>query len=96
MDTGAKLTFILADLLPAAIQPIHGGAVTLIRCPMQCIDCLSRITKPLFAARTFTLLPFGVEGAVSVEFAHETVLSLISFCLTYPLNITLAVKIPRM
>lgn len=82
MDTGAKLTFILADLMPAAIEPIHGCTVTLIRCPMQCIDCLSRITKPLLAAWTFTLLPFGVEGAVSVEFTHETFLSVISCYLT--------------
>ncbi|CAB4679673.1 unannotated protein [freshwater metagenome] len=77
MDTGAKLTFILADLLPAAIHPIHGGAVTMIGCSMQCIDCLSRITEPLLAAGTLTLLPFGVEGALSVEFTHETFLSVI-------------------
>jgi hypothetical protein len=60
MDTGAKLTFVFADLLPAAIQPIDGCAGTLIRCPVQCFNCLSRLAKPLLAAWTFTLLPFGV------------------------------------
>jgi hypothetical protein len=78
MNTRAKLTFVLADLLPAAIRPTHGRAVTLIRCSVQSINSLSRITKPPLAAWAFSLLPFGVEGADAVEFAHGTVLSLIS------------------
>ena len=94
MDAGANLTFVLADLLPPAIQPIHGCAATLVGCTVQCHDCLSRITKPLLTAGTFTLLPFGVEGAVSVEFAHRTVLSLVSCYLTKIVNLTIPLKIP--